>query len=137
MRLAAVADLQNRYKFLLKHGISKKQLCDLVIPFRDRWELTDKQALQIARGEMSLQYAAMLMVHNDEHYLLSVLKTLHREAPMPWKVRGDDLSSYIYDAKGHVVCGGENSEGRVDYRDPWVEPLIEMTEVFYGMEMKK
>ena len=137
MRLSAVADLQNQYNSLMKHGMTKKQLCDLVIPFRDRWELTDKQALAIARGEMSLQDAAMLMAHNDEHYLLSVLKTLHSEAPMPWKVRGDDLSSYIYDAKGHVVCGGENSEGRVDYSDPWVEPLIEMTEVFYGMEMKK
>lgn len=66
MRLAAVADLQNRYQFLMKHGMSKKQLCDLVIPFRDRWELTDKQALQIARGEMSLQDAAKLMVHNTE-----------------------------------------------------------------------
>lgn len=66
MRLAAVADLQNRYKFLMKHGMSKKQLCDLVIPFRDRWGLTDKQALAIARGEVSLQEVAKLMVHNTE-----------------------------------------------------------------------
>ena len=61
MRLAAIADLQTRYKFLTEHGMSKKQMCDLVIPFRDRWGLTDKQALQIARGEMPLQDAAMLM----------------------------------------------------------------------------
>lgn len=66
MRLAAVADLQSRYNFLMKHGMTKKQLCDLVIPFRDRWGLTDKQALAIARGEVSLQEVAKLMVHSTE-----------------------------------------------------------------------
>lgn len=34
--------------------LSKKNMCDLVIPFRDKYNLTDSQALQIARNELSI-----------------------------------------------------------------------------------
>lgn len=50
-----VGELQNNYTNLVHIGkLTKKAMCDLVIPFRDKYNLTDLQALQIARNELSL-----------------------------------------------------------------------------------
>lgn len=130
MRLSAVAELQRGYKSLMKHGMTKKQLCDLVIPFRDRWELTDKQALQIARGEMPLATASELMKREDDQTVLRALMELNQQAPMPWSVKADILSGYVKDASGDYLFGGDNNEGRVDYAYPWMKPLIELTKAF-------
>lgn len=54
--LKEVGDLQNQYQSLVDKGkLTKKAMCDLVIPFRDKYKLTDIQALQIARAELSIK----------------------------------------------------------------------------------
>lgn len=89
MRLKQIVQLQTDYKELLKSGMTKKKLCDLVIPFRDEWGLTDKQALMIARNEMPLQEAAALMsewIPSTEELpknFVSVLGYIPFAAPMP------------------------------------------------------
>lgn len=49
------ATLQQEYKKLVSNKkLSKKAICELCIPFRDKYELTDLQVLRIARKEMEL-----------------------------------------------------------------------------------
>lgn len=50
-----IAKLQMDYNNLkLNNKLSKKAICNLVIPFRDKYCLSDKDALSIARNEMSI-----------------------------------------------------------------------------------
>lgn len=50
-----VAALQTDYQRLIdEQRLSKKAMCDLVIPFRDKYGLQDGIALQIARAELSV-----------------------------------------------------------------------------------
>lgn len=50
-----VGNLQNDYENLVKnHKLTKKAICDLCIPFRDKYKLTDLETLKIARNEMSV-----------------------------------------------------------------------------------
>ena len=50
-----VANLQTGYQKLIDESrLSKKAMCDLVVPFRDKYGLKDLQALQIARAELSI-----------------------------------------------------------------------------------
>lgn len=89
MRLKEVVQLQTDYVELLKSGMTKKKLCDLVIPFRDKWGLTDKQALMIARNELPLQEATVLMsewIPSTERLpknFVSVLGYIPSAAPFP------------------------------------------------------
>ena len=49
-----VANLQESYAKLIKTSkLTKKNICDLCIPFRDKYNLTDMITLQIARVEYS------------------------------------------------------------------------------------
>lgn len=51
-----IANLQKKYEKLLETGyVTKKDLCDLVIPFRNKYKLTDIQALKITRNEVSIE----------------------------------------------------------------------------------
>lgn len=53
--MADVANLQTEYKKLIdEKRLTKKNMCDLVIPFRDKYQLKDSQALQVARDELSV-----------------------------------------------------------------------------------
>lgn len=57
-----VGKLQDDYQKLVDgNRLSKKAMCDLVVPFRDKYNLTDLQALQIARNEMSISEIADLL----------------------------------------------------------------------------
>ena len=50
-----VAELQKAYQRLIdKKRLTKKAMCDLCIPFRDKYGLKDSEALRIARNEMDL-----------------------------------------------------------------------------------
>lgn len=50
-----VGKLQEDYAKLRNSGkMTKKAICDLVIPFRDKYGLLDGKALQIARGELTI-----------------------------------------------------------------------------------
>lgn len=66
MRLKELADLQFQYSILERTKMTKKALCDLIIPFRDKYALTDGQALRIARRELPLFQIEKLM-RNKEH----------------------------------------------------------------------
>ena len=49
------SELQEKYQGLIdKRKLTKKAMCDLCIPFRDKYNLTDLQTLRIARKEMDL-----------------------------------------------------------------------------------
>lgn len=50
-----IGELQMNYQSLIGEGrMTKKAMCELVIPFRDKYGLTDLQALQIARNELTI-----------------------------------------------------------------------------------
>lgn len=66
MRLKELAKLQKDYRQLSKNGITKKAMCELVIPFRDKWGLSDQQALAMARNEISLDEICKLMPQPPE-----------------------------------------------------------------------
>ena len=72
MRLKDVADLQKGYDDLVSgQKLTKKILIALVVPFRDKYCLTDKQALMIARKEYTLSQVCELLskpvTHGDEY----------------------------------------------------------------------
>ena len=49
------AELQTAYQRLVRQKrLTKKNMCELCIPFRDKYGLTDLQTLRIARNEMEL-----------------------------------------------------------------------------------
>ena len=53
--IVEIAKLQEDYKALVAaKKLSKKAICDLCVPFRDKAGITDSQTLQIARSELSL-----------------------------------------------------------------------------------
>ena len=57
-----VGKLQDDYQILIdEKRLTKKAMCELVIPFRDKYKLTDLQALMVARNEMSISEIADLL----------------------------------------------------------------------------
>lgn len=53
--LKEIGKLQSDYNSLkLNRKLTKKAMCDLVIPFRDKYYLTDKEALMFARNEIKI-----------------------------------------------------------------------------------
>lgn len=60
--LKEIGELQESYQNLLgSKRFTKKDLCDLVIPFRDKYHLTDLEALQITRNEISIKEISILL----------------------------------------------------------------------------
>ena len=50
-----IAEMQNQYQNLIDtKSLTKKALCDLCVPFRDKYGLTDLQTLMIARKEIGI-----------------------------------------------------------------------------------
>lgn len=51
-----IVELQGSYNKLVKtKTLSKRKLCELCIPFRDKFGLTDLETLRIARNEITLK----------------------------------------------------------------------------------
>lgn len=49
-------EIQKAYKRLGKDiPFTKKNMCDILAPFRERFGLTDREILAVARNELSLQ----------------------------------------------------------------------------------
>lgn len=60
-----IGDLQASYQTLIdEKRLYKKAMCDLVIPFRDKYGITDSQALQIARNELSVAEINLFIPQN-------------------------------------------------------------------------
>ena len=56
------SELQNKYQDLIDNRkLTKKAMCDLCVPFRDKYKLTDLQTLRIARKEMDLSEMVALV----------------------------------------------------------------------------
>ena len=50
-----IAALQSAYYKLVKtNALTKEAICNLCIPFRDKYQLSDSDALRIARSELKL-----------------------------------------------------------------------------------
>ena len=60
--LKDAAILQKKYRELVNSNrLSKRALCDLCVPFRDKYNLSDVHTLQIARNELSLSRMISLL----------------------------------------------------------------------------
>lgn len=56
------SELQENYQDLIdSKKLTKKAMCDLCVPFRDKYKLTDLQTLRIARKEMDLSEMVALV----------------------------------------------------------------------------
>lgn len=56
LMLKEIVDLQKNYKRLFNEKrLTKKAICDLGVPFRDKYGLKDLDALKVMRGELSLE----------------------------------------------------------------------------------
>lgn len=56
LKIKDIIDLQESYKELVRtKTLSKRKLCEICIPFRDKFGLTDIEVLRIARNEISLK----------------------------------------------------------------------------------
>lgn len=65
--LEDIAKLQKEWQRMFKNKcMTKKAIIDLVKPFRDKYNLTDKQALQIARNELSLDKIVAIIKGSDK-----------------------------------------------------------------------
>lgn len=60
MREAAI--MQKEYQKLVdERKLTKRAMCNLCVPFRDKYGLTDLQALRLARKEMDLMEIVELL----------------------------------------------------------------------------
>ena len=58
MTLSDIIEIQKVYKALGNKPLGNftyKQPCDAMIPYRDKFELTDREVLAIARNELTLE----------------------------------------------------------------------------------
>lgn len=56
LKIKDIIDLQESYEELVNtKTLSKRKLCEICIPFRDKFGLTDIEVLRIARNEISLK----------------------------------------------------------------------------------
>lgn len=62
--LEEIGILQDKYNKLKSGNMSKQNVCDLVTPFRDKYHLTDLEALQITRNEISVTKMFHLLTRN-------------------------------------------------------------------------
>ena len=61
------SELQEKLsRFNRQQKLTKKAMCDLCVPFRDKYKLTDLQTLRIARKEMDLSEMVALVGYGVE-----------------------------------------------------------------------
>ena len=62
-----IAMMQENYASLFVNGIAaKKAICEVCIPFRDKYGFSDLQTLQLARSELSI--AEILRLVKEDKY---------------------------------------------------------------------
>ena len=78
MRDAAV--MQEEYQRLVdEKKLSKKAMCDLCVPFRDKYGITDLQTLRIARREMDLMEMVNLLQPSDAALFEAITGVVNEE----------------------------------------------------------
>lgn len=97
------AKLQTDYNKLVKtKKLSKKALCDLCVPFRNRYNLSDLQTLKIARSEVTLS-EILSMFNPPETTQSGAEESTKYDAPLECKV---DKLTPVYDFK-QELCAAE------------------------------
>lgn len=59
--LIEVEELQKKYNNLKKSKMTKQDICDIAIPFRDKWKLKDSDVLGIIRNEFTFSKVLELL----------------------------------------------------------------------------
>lgn len=62
MQLEVAVEIQKAYRRLTSGEVpfTKKNMCAILVPLRDKYGLTDRQVLSIARNELSLEELMLL-----------------------------------------------------------------------------
>lgn len=62
MTIEAAVEIQRAYRKLTSGEVpfTKQNMCNLMVPLRDKYGLTDRQVLAVARNELSLEEIAEL-----------------------------------------------------------------------------
>ena len=55
MKIEDAVEIQKAWGTLKSGRFTKKMMCDILVPLRDKFGLTDLQTLQVARNELSLE----------------------------------------------------------------------------------
>lgn len=63
-----VINMQAEYAAIDKTGFTKRQLIELVVPFRDKYGLSDMMALTIVRGQVAAEPLRDWCVLNDKFH---------------------------------------------------------------------
>lgn len=78
MRDAAI--MQEEYQRLVdEKRLSKKAMCALCVPFRDKYGLTDLQTLRIARKEMGLMEMVDLLQPIDTAVFDEIIEAMRKD----------------------------------------------------------
>lgn len=125
MTLSDCVSIQRDYKKLGKTiPFSKKNMCDLLNPYKEKFGLTDREVLAIARNELSLsEINDFLVAHSSrsnktEWEAYAVKEKLYRlvDAVDVLSVPTDDfrhgLMDYLFEHGVTVLPDGEYSEER-------------------------
>lgn len=68
MQLEAAVEIQKAYSKLTSGQVpyTKKNMCAILVPLRDKYGLTDRQVLAVARNELSLEEIMLLSQTREE-----------------------------------------------------------------------
>ena len=68
MQLEAAVEIQKAYSKLTSGQVpfTKKNMCAILVPLRDKYGLTDRQVLAVARNELSLEEIMLLSQPQEE-----------------------------------------------------------------------
>lgn len=68
MQLEAAVEIQKAYSKLTSGQVpsTKKNMCAILVPLRDKYGLTDRQVLAVARNELSLEEIMLLSQTSEE-----------------------------------------------------------------------
>lgn len=68
MQLEAAVEIQKAYRKLTSGQVpfTKKNMCAIFVPLRDKYGLTDRQVLAVARNELSLEEIMLLNQTQEE-----------------------------------------------------------------------
>lgn len=68
MQLEAAVEIQKAYSKLTSGQVpfTKKNMCAILVPLRDKYGLTDRQVLAVARNELSLEEIMLISQTSEE-----------------------------------------------------------------------
>lgn len=96
-------ELQQKYNNLIKNKkLTKKAICDLCIPFRDMYGLTDVQVLKIARNEMKLSELINLSEKQNDIFIIPKKIWVLFDCPGFYEIEEYSVTKLILDVNGNI-----------------------------------